>query len=130
MSVLGFIGSIFKPATDLVDNLHTSEEEKAELRNKFEALQNAATFKLLEYETKLMEAQASIVSAEAKGNNLQRNWRPITMLSFVGLIVLESLGWLAKPLSPEIFTIIKFGMTGYIVGRSAEKGIKEWKNKA
>ena len=32
MGIFDFIGSIFKPAADLVDNLHTSDEERLELQ--------------------------------------------------------------------------------------------------
>ena len=33
MGLFDFIGSIFKPATKLVDDLHTSTEEKMKLKN-------------------------------------------------------------------------------------------------
>jgi len=78
--------------------------------------------KLLEYETKLMEAQSSIITAEANSQSwIARNWRPITMLTFLVLVVLSSLGVLGVHVHEEFWTILKIGLGGYVIGRSAEK---------
>ncbi|MCH7691787.1 MAG: hypothetical protein IIA17_12195 [candidate division Zixibacteria bacterium] len=53
---------------------------------------------------------------------LTRLWRPITMLSFVLIIVLHSFGWLVvEEIHDEMWTLIQIGLGGYVVGRSAEK---------
>jgi hypothetical protein len=39
MNVLGLIGQIFKPAMDMIDNVHTSTEEKLEQKAKLLDLQ-------------------------------------------------------------------------------------------
>lgn len=122
MSFLSFIGDIFKPAADLVDSLHTSDEEKMTLKNKMIELQNTVSLKVLEYEKSLMENKASIIKAEAQGHSwLQRNWRPITMLTFLCLAVGDSFGLLATKLAPEAWTLLQIGLGGYIAGRSVEK---------
>ncbi len=126
MSVLEFIGGIFKPLTQLVDDVHFSGEEKGEFRLKLVALQSDLTFKMMEYEAKLMEAQSSIIKAEAKsGNWLTSSWRPVTMYTFLVLIVSWWLGYTppnaTEELVKDLFTLIKIGLGGYIVGRSAEK---------
>ena len=43
------------------------------------------------------------------------------MLSFLVLVVLDSLGWLPSPLAPEAWTLLQIGLGGYVAGRSAEK---------
>ena len=122
MNLFSFIGDIFKPAADLVDNLHTSDEERLALRIKLESVQNELMLKVLDYEKKLMEVQGDVIKAEATGGSwIQRNWRPITMLTFLVLVVLDSFRWLASPLAPEAWTLLQIGLGGYVVGRSVEK---------
>ncbi|KRT55050.1 hypothetical protein Ga0074115_11322 [endosymbiont of Ridgeia piscesae] len=69
MSVLSFISTIFEPATKLIDELHTSEEEKMEMQRQVKQIENEFLGKVLDYETKLMESQASIIKAEATGQS-------------------------------------------------------------
>jgi hypothetical protein len=122
VAILPFLSSMVKPLTDLVDDLHTSKEEKLTLRHEITKIETAFAGKLLDYETKLVEAQSSIVGKEATGHSwLQRNWRPITMLTFLALVVLDSLGLLHSDLRPEAWTLLQIGLGGYVVGRSAEK---------
>jgi hypothetical protein len=85
-----------------------------------------------------LETAAKVIIAESKAGGLAANWRPITMLTFVAIIAnnyilapyLEAMfGWnvvLDPP--PDLWDVIKIGLGGYVVGRSAEKGIKAWKN--
>ncbi len=122
MNVLSFISSIFEPAVKLVDELHTSEEEKLDMRRRIQQIENEFLGKVLEYETKLMDNQATIIKAEAMGQSwLQRSWRPITMLTFLVLVVFDSFGVLATPLADEAWLLLQIGLGGYVAGRSAEK---------
>ena len=86
---------------------------------------------LLSKRLKELEAQASIITAEAKGGWLQRNWRPMLMLTFAGLVVAHWFGFTA-PNIPEsvqnsLLNIVLVGMGGYIVGRSGEKIMDKFK---
>jgi len=131
MSIFNFLGDLIKPVTDMVDNLHTSEEEKLTLKTKMMSIQNEMAIKVLNYEQKIMETQASIIVAEAQGgSSLQRLWRPITMLTFLCLVVCDSFGWLASPLAPQAWTLLQLGLGGYVVGRSAEKIVPHLKGKS
>ena len=122
MNILSFIGEIFKPAAKLIDDLHTSDEEKLTLKNKLAVIQNQMHSKIIDYETKLLASQTSIITAEANGQSwIQRNWRPITMLTFLALVVCDSFGWLANPLASEAWTLLQIGLGGYVAGRSVEK---------
>ncbi len=71
-------------------------------------------------------AQADIVKTEAASSHwLAANWRPLVMLTFCGLIVARWFGWAAPNLSEaeylKLWSIVEFGLGGYVVGRSVEK---------
>ena len=128
MDILSFISGIFKPATYLIDNMHTSTEEKLTLKNKLTVIENTMTAKVIDYETKLLAAKTSIITSEATGESwMQRNWRPITMLTFLVLVVCDSFGWLVNPLADEAWVLLQLGLGGYVVGRSGEKIIGKLK---
>jgi len=71
-------------------------------------------------------AAADIIKTEAQSQHwLASNWRPLTMITFVGLIVARWFGWAAPGLSEaeylKLWSIVEFGLGGYVVGRSVEK---------
>jgi hypothetical protein len=71
-------------------------------------------------------AAAEIINTEAASQHwLAANWRPLTMLVFVCLIVARWFGWAAPNLSEaeyiKLWSIVEFGLGGYVVGRSVEK---------
>ena len=85
-----------------------------------------------------LSARSENIKAEAKSEHwLVAAWRPITMLSFVTIIVNNyilypclSLFWPDAPkldIPPQMWELLKIGIGGYIVGRSVEKGVREWK---
>lgn len=85
-------------------------------------LQTAA----LDHAAAIEQAAAENVKAEiASGSWLAKSWRPITMLIFVALIVARWMGWTAANMTPaeylEIYGLMKIGLGGYVIGRSAEK---------
>ena len=111
------IKGFFQPVADLIDNLHTSEEEKA-----------LAKAKLVAAEAQVISAATSAVVAEAKSDSwLTRSWRPITMLVFLGLATGDSLGLLPNALAPEAWELLKIGLGGYVIGRSGEKVAKAFR---
>ncbi|MDH5784521.1 MAG: holin family protein [Chromatiales bacterium] len=136
MGILDFVSGIFRPATDLIDDLHTSDEEKMTLENKrlelkkeLHEIQSQVTMKMIDYQSQLDRLQSDIIKAEAASSSwLARNWRPITMLVFVSLIVGRFLGWIQpsdeaafKDVEKQLFNLIQIGLGGYVVGRSVEK---------
>ncbi|WP_054676513.1 holin family protein [Parasalinivibrio latis] len=124
MSIWNFLTGLVSPVTELVDELHTSEEERLKVKAKMFELQNAIAVKVMEYEARLLEAKAKVITAEAQGQSwLQRTWRPITMLTFLGLVVADTFGLTQFRLAPEAWTLLQIGLGGYVVGRSAEKVI-------
>lgn len=81
---------------------------------------------LVDRELQEFKGRASIIVAEAQGGSwLQRSWRPITMLVFLGLVVghffgLEGPNFGAED-SSHLFTLIEIGLGGYVIGRTVEK---------
>lgn len=128
--IMSLIGQVFEPAAKLIDSIHTSEEERLDAKTRMLESQSALTMKVLDYEAQLMQMQSSVILAEAQGASwLQRNWRPITMLSFLGLVLLDSFGLLAFRLATEAWTLLQIGLGGYVVGRSGEKVMSAMKTK-
>lgn len=129
LSILGFIADIFKPAAKLVDDLHTSEEETLKIKEVMFKMEQEMTLKMMEYESQLLTAKTDIIKSEANSASwIARNWRPITMLSFLILVIADSLNWLPSPLAKEAWTMLQIGLGGYVVGRSGEKIAKVVKN--
>lgn len=94
-----------------VERLALSAGEKRKLKQELEA-------DLLEYESRRMERQADVVGEEARGNWLQRSWRPVVMLVFAGVILVGS--FMELPVledSSRFWDLLEIGLGGYIVGR-------------
>jgi hypothetical protein len=122
MSLLTVLSGLVRPVADLIDNVHTSEEEKLAIKAKLFEMQTGMAAKVLEYEGQLLKAKTAIITAEANGQSwLQRNWRPITMLTFLILVVLDTMGYTEFRLSVEAWALLKIGIGGYVVGRTVEK---------
>jgi hypothetical protein len=129
MGIFDLIGSVVKPIGDLIDSVTTTDEERNDAKIKLNEIENNLVLELVSYEKSLIEAKSTVIEAEAKGESwLQRNWRPITMLTFLILVVCDSFGLLAFRLSNEAWTLLQIGIGGYVVGRSGEKIVKKIKN--
>jgi len=128
MGVTELIAGIFKPAATLVDELHTSDEERLKAKGHLLDVQAAAMQRVFDYEKEMIKGQQAIVNSEAKSEHfIVAAWRPITMLTFLTLAVGDSLGFLATPLRDEAWMLLQLGLGGYVVGRSGEKIAKVMK---
>jgi len=123
---LPVVATIISKVADVIDK----KVEDKDLANKIKAeLTNELLSKEYSRIEQELESQKEIIIAEATGHSwLQRNWRPITMLVFVYIIAhnyiiapLFSLKFL--PIPPDMWALLKLGIGGYIIGRSAEKTI-------
>lgn len=128
MGILDKLGSILGGAFGIVDELHTSTEEKLQIKNALLMVQAGVVEKVVEAEAKTIEARAKIVEAEAKSSNwLTASWRPITMLTFLFIIVLASFGWVDTESLQEVpermWSLLTLGIGGYIGGRTIEKTV-------
>ena len=125
---LGDVGNLF---TDLREAITGEKISDPELKLKLLA-------SLQEAESKMMEAKAKTIVAEASSDHwIVAAWRPIVMITFVVIIAnnyiiapyLKSFGFEVPTLDipPDMWTLIQLGLTGYIVGRSAEKTVSIYK---
>ena len=127
--MLGILGAVAPLVKTLFKTIDKTIDNKADAEKIKQSIQQ----QLLSGQLKELEAQASIIVAESKGGILQRNWRPLLMLVFAGLIVSHWFGYTA-PNIPEsvqnsLLNIVLVGMGGYIVGRSGEKIMDKYKDK-
>jgi len=132
LEIFSFVKEIFTPAKELIDDIHTSDEERLQLRNVLAKIENDTTLKVIDYEGKLLEAQSSIIMAETQSDSwLVKNWRPMTMLAFVAIVVMYWFGYQPENMSEatldNVFRLIQIGLGGYVIGRSGEKIAKTMK---
>lgn len=109
-------------AGKVAGNLFPDPAQQAE-RDKVQA---EFTLAVMQQANAIEQSAAEIVKTEAESSHwLAANWRPLTMLTFVALIVARWLGYSAPGLSENevlaLWDIVKIGLGGYVVGRSAEK---------
>lgn len=113
-------GALFKTVDKVIDNKGEADKIKQDIQQR-----------IIAGELKELEGAAKIIQTEAQGGFLQRNWRPIMMLVFAGLMVAHWFGFTA-PNIPEsvqnsLLNIIMIGIGGYTVGRSGEKIAEKFK---
>lgn len=115
--IIDSIGSAIDKAGEAFDKNFTSKEEVLDV--------------MKEVNKQLVEAERQIVLEEARGNKLQRSWRPVMMLIFTYIIfhtliiapmLLHFFG-IPKPDMPmdEIWNILQISISGYVIGRTGEK---------
>ena len=120
MSIFSFIAGIFKPAADLVDNLHTSEEERGQIRNELASIQQQANSKIIELEQARLDALSKVETAESSSRFwLRANWRPICALTLVGIIVADSFQWITA--GAQIYDLAQIFLGAYTSSRGLEK---------
>jgi len=120
--VSDIVSGILKPFADVIDHVTVSGEDKVKLQLAQLQAGMAAQTAAQAYEAQLLDGQQKVIASEAtSGNWLTSSWRPITMLTFLGLVVADSFGWLHSPLAPQAWTLLQIGLGGYTVGRSVEK---------
>jgi len=119
-----FGGSVVKDLLGGLDKLFTSKEEKIKAENVIKQI-------LVQKQLELQRMQTEIIVTEAKGNWLQRSWRPILMLAF-GFIVIyvkflaPVFGLTIPELENEFWNLLQIGIGGYVIGRTGEKMMKSY----
>jgi hypothetical protein len=130
MSIFNWIGSLFKPAADLVDDLVYSGEErgnievkKQEIKAKIAEIEAKVATRVLDLQNAALEANAKVAMSEQQhGNTFSKIWRPIASLCMVSILMLTGFGVIEYK---ELLVQISGGFLGiYGIGRSYEKGKK------
>lgn len=85
-----------------------------------------------------LQGRFAVITAEAQSDHwVVASWRPITMLTFVGIVANN---YILAPyiqlffsvnvtleLPPHLWELLKIGLGGYVVGRTVEKTMKTYK---
>ena len=109
MGLFSFIGDIFKPAVDLVDELNVSDEERGKLKNELAKIQAGMHSKSIE-----------LMSVEAKSDHfIVAAWRPICALILFGMILLDGFAVIKAP--AQVYQLAELFLGIYGGGRSIEK---------
>ena len=116
---------LLSAAAPMIKTLFSTIDKTIDNKAEAEKIKQKIQEQLISGQLKELEAQAKVITAEANGSWLQRNWRPSLMLIFAGLVVAHWFGFTA-PNIPEsvqnsLLNIVLVGVGGYIVGRSGEK---------
>lgn len=131
----GGVGDLLKGAGSLAKDIRTAitgettltSEAKAALDGKLVELDMV----LAQLKVKTDELRANIIIAETKSQSwLARNWRPILMLTITAIVAnnyvifpyasLFTTKVTMLTLPDHLWALLKIGVGGYIVGRSAE----------
>lgn len=115
IEALETVKNVVSAVGGVIDRLTLPAREKKQLETDLLRI-------FIEWEKRVTEARAAVLTEEARGTWLQRSWRPLVMLTFA-LIVLAgtftSLPMLAD--TSRFWDLLEIGLGGYVVGRSGEK---------
>jgi hypothetical protein len=102
MSVFSWIGDLFGPISELVDEVYFSGEEEAqakakmaEIKSKMAQIEAQVATKTLEFQSELVKANTKIATAEQEhGNWLSKSWRPVCSLGSFTMLMLMGIGYI------------------------------------
>jgi hypothetical protein len=124
-------GPVIKGLFNIIDQTVEDKDQAARIKATIASQQN----ELIQTELK---GAIDIILAEAKGNWLQRSWRPLLMLSVMAIVVNNYIlfpylsMWTTKVVVLELpgglWALLTTGVGGYVVGRSGEKIVQSIKN--
>lgn len=126
ISINNPLGSVIDLVKDGLDRFIPDKSAAAAAKATLDQLKESDEAKSLDADIKVQLAGLDNVKAEAAGSSwLQRNWRPMTALTFVGLVTAYWFGFTAPNLPQasvqELFELVKLCLGGYTMGRTVEK---------
>ena len=124
-------GPVVKGLFNIIDQTVEDKDQAARIKANIASQQN----ELIQTEWK---GAIDIILAEAKGNWLQKSWRPLLMMAVMAIVVNNYIlfpylsMWTEKVVVLELpgglWTLLTTGVGGYVVGRSGEKIAQSIKN--
>ena len=112
------VTGIVSAVGEVIDRLTLPAREKKQLETEL--------FRVItECERQRMEAQASVIVEEVRGNWLQRSWRPLVMLTFALIVLMGT--FVSLPIlsdTSRFWDLLEIELGGYVVGRSGEKMVQ------
>lgn len=129
--MLSEITALLNPIGNIIDKIIPDPNQAAKIKAEM-------TREMLSADGEFFKAAGKIVATEASGESwMQRNWRPITMLTFVFIIannyvfapylefMADIFGWAVKvprlAIPEGMWGLLKIGIGGYIASRGVEK---------
>lgn len=135
VTAIPLVGKILGGVLDIVDDAVEDKDHANDIKASLtEVFEKADLTKF----TALVEGQTKVLLGEIQGQSwLQRNWRPILMLTVVAIVANNYIIYpylslftskaVVLELPDKLYNLMTVGVGGYIVGRSAEKGLEIWK---
>ena len=135
MTAIPIVGKLLGGVIDLVDDAVEDKDHANDIKAQLtEVFEKADLTKF----TALVEGQTKVLLGEIQGQSwMQRNWRPTLMLTIVAIVannyivypylLLFTAKAVVLDLPDKLYNLMSIGVGGYIVGRSAEKGLEIWK---
>lgn len=133
--ILDFLGgpvkSLLEGAAGIIDKFVADPSEKLKAQQELLRMQYEFHEKMAEADAKFAAEQAKVLVAEAQSESwATRNWRPILMLVFTFIILYNFVlspiaSWASLPIPEQMWELLKIGIGGYIIGRSAEN-VASW----
>lgn len=131
MPLFGVVKRLAEPIFGIVDKLVKDKDAAAEMKHEIEN-------KLAERMELELESKRDIIVAEAQSEHwITSAWRPITMLSFVFILmnnyvlVPYAIAFGAElpsvEIPPDMYTLLTIGIGGYVASRGGEKMLKTYK---
>lgn len=121
----------------IADSVFSIIDQVVGERDLREKLKSRIQMAMLDRNSDIVKASRDIIVSESSGGLLQRNWRPVTMLSFTAILVnnfilapyIQAFGGVAVILEiPQgMWNLLTIGIGGYVGGRTIEKSIYTWK---
>ena len=117
-------GPVVKGIFNIIDQTVEDKDQAARIKANIASQQN----ELIQTELK---GAIDIILAEAKGNWLQKSWRPLLMMAVMAIVVNNYIlfpylsMWTEKVVVLELpgglWALLTTGVGGYVAGRSGEK---------
>lgn len=127
----GVLTAPFKGVLDVVggiiNHVTVDPNQKAQVQLALSKLQADHDVAVMQAQTAIQDAQRDVIVAEAKSDSwIARNWRPILMLSFGAILLYDfflgpMFGLRIVPVPGELWTILTYGISGYVGLRTVEK---------
>lgn len=125
--------ALINPIASLIDKLIPDKKAADEAKLKLLELQQNG-------ELEKMSVLGEVIISETQSESwISRNWRAITMLSFVAIMInnyiiaeyLKSFGlqYVVLDIPPKMWSLLEIGLGGYLVGSTAERIVPVLKNK-
>ena len=138
MDIMGILGTIISPVTNMIDQFVTSDEERLEAKNQLEVIKNKALSDIMDYEKTVIDKKAEIMVAELQqGDNYTKRARPTIVYGGLLILVINNviLPWIthftgnAPPVIniPAEFWYVWGGVTGVYAFKRSDEKIKAMK---